>query len=389
MDKIDAVILDESFEPIAVIDTYKSFIWTDRYDEYGDFEIRIPIKQSIPKNIKKGYYLWNKHSEHVMIVETINIDSSYEEGAYFVVTGRSLESILKRRIVWHKKIFTSDDNGDLPNLQNGIKELFHMNVNEVPELVVEGDHKAIIEVRKIPNCIFEDSTDEKITSLKFSSEAQYLGEEIYEVVSKLCKENEIGFKLTLNESKQLVFKLYAGADRSYNQIENTYVVFSPKYNNVMNTNYLDSDAALKNVTLVVGNTVYDDDGNEVSRLQNVVGSAVNGLERREIFTDALSMTRDDGYGGTLSADQYEAHLKQKGIDTLIENTTVTAFDGEVDPSQMFVYGEDYFIGDIVQLANEYGQEGTAYISEFIISCDQNGVSTYPTFNTIQKGVYET
>lgn len=374
MDRIEAVLLDTDLEPIAVIDSYSSFIWTDRFDEYGDFEIYIPIKQSLPENIKKGYYLWNRHSEHVMIIESITIDSDSEDGANFIIMGRSLESILKRRIVWNKKIFAADDKGNLPNLQNGIKTILEENVINP------------VEVRKIPNFIFEESTDEKITSLTL--EAQYLGEEIYEVVSTLCKENEIGFKVTLNENNQFVFKLYAGVDRTYNQTENTYVIFSPKYDNVMSTNYIDSDAALKNVTLVVGESEYDEDGNEVSRIQHILGAAT-GLERREVFTDALSLSRDDGYGGKLSYEQYDAHLKQKGIDTLIDNTTITAFEGEVDPTRMFVYGEDYFIGDIVQLANEYGQEGTAYISEFIISSDQNGVSTYPTFKSIQKGVYET
>ena len=37
--KMELVVLDESFRSVAVIDSYKSLIWADRYNEYGDFEL--------------------------------------------------------------------------------------------------------------------------------------------------------------------------------------------------------------------------------------------------------------------------------------------------------------------------------------------------------------
>jgi hypothetical protein len=116
---------------------------------------------------------------------------------------------------------------------------------------------------------------------------------------------------------------------------------------------------------------------------------IYGLDRREAYTDATSTSMEDEYGGVLSPERYEAILRQKGYDTLIDNTPNTAFEAEVDPEAMFVYGRDYFIGDIVQVVNEYGIEGRAYISEVIMSCDDSGTYMYPTFKIIEKGVYET
>ncbi len=52
--------------------------------------------------------------------------------------------------------------------------------------------------------------------------------------------------------KQFVFELYAGFDRSYDQTENPYVIFSPKFENIINSNYIESKASLKTVTLVGG-----------------------------------------------------------------------------------------------------------------------------------------
>lgn len=384
---MEVTLLNTDFEAVAIIDVYKSIVWTDRFNECGDFEIYIPIQDTLPDYIKKNYYLQSEDSEHLMIIETITIESNDEDGAYYTISGRSLESILSRRIVWDKTVFSMDENGVVPNLQNGIEKLLNDNVINPS-----------IAVRKINNFIFEASDDVDITKLDF--EAEYLGEDMYSIISNLCKENEIGFKLTYHEryvkndvvyNNAFVFKLYAGVNRSYEQSENPYVIFSPNYDNVYDTKYLDSDKNLKNVTLVVGESEYNEDGTEKRREQRVLyieDVMHSGIDRREIFTDATGLSTDDGYGGTLSADRYEAQLKQKGIDTLMENTSLTAFEGKVDPIQGCTYGEDYFMGDIVQIENEYGQEGTAYISEFVITCDEGGMSAYPTFQTIQRGVYE-
>jgi hypothetical protein len=305
-----------------------------------------------------------------MIIESISIDSESEEGTDVIISGRSLESLLTRRIVWNQKSFT-----DEYNLQNAVKMLLNENVIS-PQIAA----------RQIPNFIFEESVDEAITSLKL--DAQYYGEELYTLISNLCKENDIGFKVVLNDENQLVFKFYAGSDRSYSQDINPYIVFSPDYDNVINTSYLESDKTLKNVTLIVGEKEDEKNEDELApRVTYVLGFA-SGIDRREVFTDAKSLSSDVN-GETLTIEQYQAHLRQRGIDTLIENTDITAFEGEVDPKIMFTYGEDYFVGDIVQIVNEYGHEGQARVSEFVISCDQNGTSTYPTFKNIQKGKYET
>ena len=51
---------------------------------------------------------------------------------------------------------------------------------------------------------------------------------------------------------------------------------------------------------------------------------------------------------------------------------------------MFRYGEDFFNGDVVQIANEYGHETKARIVEIVMSEDEDGNSVYPTFKTIEQ-----
>ena len=105
------------------------------------------------------------------------------------------------------------------------------------------------------------------------------------------------------------------------------------------------------------------------------------------FIDAQADARDissDTEDGTLSDAEYMAQLRTKGLKNLADHIVTTAFEGEVEVTRLFKYGEDFFIGDIVQIANEYGNEGSAYISELVISNSEEGLSIYPTFKTISK-----
>lgn len=351
-------VLNTNFESVAIIDEFESLIWTDRYDEAGDFELFVAMNKRLLEFLKQDYYLWNAESEHMMIIEQINITSNVEEGNKLIVTGRSLESILDRRIIWGQKVLTG-------NLQDAIFILLQENVIA-----------PVIPERRIDNFIFSYSDNPKITALTIDT--QYTGDNLYEVISTLCKKNSIGFKITLNNSNQFEFMLYAGEDRSYEQTKNPFVIFSPDFENIINSNYLESGKTMKNVTLVAG------EGEGAERKTISVGTA-SGLTRRELFTDARDISSDIGSGETLTISEYNEQLKQRGIENLTDYGAVVSFDGEVEATRMFKYGTDFYIGDIVQIANEYGHEGTAYISEFIMSQSESGISMYPTFKTIQEG----
>ena len=91
----------------------------------------------------------------------------------------------------------------------------------------------------------------------------------------------------------------------------------------------------------------------------------------------------------MSYERYQALLRQKGYDTLIENVYIKALTGELVPNGNYIYQKDYFIGDIVQVENEFGHYGLAYVSEVVASCDESGSYIYPTFKSKEEGVYDT
>lgn len=347
-------ILDSNFEDLGALDIYDSLIWTERYSSYGDFEIYLPVTSAMLVNLTPGNHIWERASKRVMIIEGRQITSDPENGNKLTIIGRSLESILDRRIIWGQTILDGD-------LQTGIQKIINENV--INPTIAE---------RRIDNFIFEPSTDPTITPLTLG--IQLHGENLYDIIKAICETYNLGFSITLTGAKVFIFKLYAGADRSYAQFTNPYIVFSPKFENLINADYSESIRPLKNVAYVCG------EGEGSARTVASVGSW-SGLLRRELYTDAknLSSTIDSG---TLEPTVYAAQLIAKGMEDLAKNTIAKAFEGQADTTQAFKYGEDFFMGDIVQLENEYGIESKVRVTELVRSQSISGVSSYPTFNTV-------
>ena len=360
---MDALILDTTLNAVGLIDVFDTFIWTERYSAYGDFEIYTQITDKNLAILQEDYYVVINDSDRAMIIEDIQIESDSEEGPTLVVAGRSLESILERRIVWSQTVLSG-------NLQDAIEKILDENVI-FPD---DPDNE-----RRIGNFVFKKNEDATITSLNLESKAQFTGDNVYDVVKVLCEVFQIGFKVTLSADNEFVFKLYAGVDRSYEQSGNPYVIFSPNFENLINSRYLRSKRNLKTVTLVAG------EGEGSERVTVTVPSsdgAGKGLNRRELYTDArdVSKTVDDE---TLSEEDYNKQLTQRGDEKLAECVEVNSFEGQSDPNVTFKLGEDYFVGDIVQIENEYGMESRSRISEVIRSDGGSGFEMYPTFTKVE------
>ena len=360
---MNLLVLDTNFQPVLTLDVFESFIWTDRYCNYGDFEVYTAVDMSLFDALQKDYYIYSKDSEHVMIIEEKRIDTDNEMGNHLTISGRSLESILDRRIIWAPTVLTG-------NFQNGIKKLL--------------DENAIIpsnSARTINNLVFQASTDPAITALTI--DIQVNGENLYDVIQVLCDSNDLGFKITLNEDNEFVFQLYSGVDRSYGQTSVPYVVFSPRFENLINTSYAESKSGFKTTALVAGEPVSTE---ENAPLKTTVAEIETedpwtGLDRREMYVNAGDVRSKVGEE-TLSPATYLSHLEEKGYEALMDALQLPLFEGQVDTTMLFKYGMDFYMGDIVQLRNEYGMEARSRVTEMVHSISTSGVDIYPTFTAV-------
>lgn len=465
---MELYVLDSEFKKQAYVEGTDSIIYSLRYADAGDFEIHVIYSAFIVSYLQKGAYIFEKKSRTAMFIEDIEYETDSEGGPIAVFKGRSLESMLNRRIIWNKKVVSG-------KIQDIIFDLLKDNV------ITPQDPD-----RKIPNFVFKESSDSRLKdyTIDKNSPMELYGDNLYDTIKSLCDLYDVGFRITLSEDNKFIFELYCGEMLNGSIQKNRRVVFSPKMENLSNTRYYLSTQNEKTVTKI--DSTYDfkaeqanekDDASATTRviaktaswvvaprsaseLTQFVGKKIGirfnkklgsnamlslngtaykplyyknaplaaevidsgtemvmqyastgggrwnlidikeddppiqqnrvlveatrsnpplaGLERKEIFTDANSITTEEG----MTPDDYAYSMRIMGINTLHENRIEQQIDGESIPDINYIFGEDYSIGDIVLVENEIGLSMSSRVIEYVQSIDENGPSACPTFSSV-------
>lgn len=347
-------LLDTEFRRTKLIDEYISMIWTDRYAEAGDFELYVTATIENVSIFKTGMYLSNTLSEHLMIVETIEIKSDIEDGAKLIVSGRSLESILSRRIVWNQTVFKNK------NIQDIIFGL-------LKDSIISPKNAS----RKIDNFIFDRLENTQVNTIRLDK--QYTGDNIYTAIHELCDQYGLGFKL-IRVNNQFRFGLYMGKNHTHGM--DSFVTFSPRLDNLISSNVIMSIRDNVNIACVAG------EGEGASRKIISAGTETSGIERMELFVDARSVSSNTENDTVISPEQYKSMLLQKGMEELNVHQSKTTIESEVDYNGIFKYKKDFDVGDIVNVSNEFGYSGKLRIIEIVTSDSVDGKTIVPTFKVI-------
>ena len=343
------IISDQNFIRLGVIDNYKSLIWTSRYYEHGDFEIVTGVSAKNIAMFKVGNYVTREDDDNVGIIESVGVDITEEDEETLIIYGRFSTQILGRRIIANQ----TQVNGRVSDA------IYH--------LINDAIINPTITQRKIDNFILGDySNPNKIS-------AQFTGKNLYAVISDICLQYGLGLKVTLNDNNEFVFQLYEGVDRSYDQTENPYMVFSDTYDNLLNAQYQ------KNAQNLITNVLAAGEGEGDARKMIWVSNEADptGLERYEFFDDSRNISSNDG---EILESEYMNQLAEAGKENL--SSYETKFAGQVDFNNVR-FKEDINLGDICTIENsKLGKSFNTRIIEVIESVDESGkYSIIPTFGT--------
>lgn len=339
-------VLNKSYEPVAVIDAFKSLIWTKRYYTCGDFELYIPADENLLQYLQNDYFLIRDDDDSAMIIEELEIQTDVENGDYYIVSGRSIESVLKRRIVrWQTVINTAD-------VVQGLKQLIVTHTGN-------GDSS---DNRAIPGLVIDDSLTVSETLI-----AQITGDVLLDAVSSICTRFGIGLKMVLSGST-LTLSFYQGSEVD--------VIFSPEFDNMINSKYVRDYTNLANFAVVAG----EGEGTSRVTVSMASGTLQSGFALREMYVDARDLSTNNG---EISNQNYSQMLLERGYEQLAEHDVVQSFEAEIEPQTSFVYKTDYNLGDIVTVTNEYGVTAKPRIVEIIESWDDTGYSAIPTFEALE------
>lgn len=340
--------LDSELNILAAFDTYKSAIFTGRYFSAGDFELYIPAtKKALDLARAAAFVTRADDTSRCGIVEKIGIQTSRTDGNFLTLSGRDAAALLDRRIVWRQTTY----NGRAERIVRSLIE----NAFITPE----------IEARAVEN--FELGPE---IGLNDSIRVQYTGDTIGSAVQAICKTTGTGYRVRLDlPNKKFIFELYKGTDRSFDQSAVPFVVFSSDFDNLIASTYDEDASGAKNVAQVAG----EGQGNE--RVKVAVGS-VSGINRNETFINAS--TKSDNQG-EIDLVTYEGLLTENGAQKLAELEAKKQIDGEIAPNYNYQLNRDYFLGDIIQIENEFGYRMAPRIVEVIESWSAEGYTCIPTF----------
>lgn len=339
------IIMNQNYERLAMVDDYISFIWTQRFYTVGDFELCTDIKYANLLHI--GMYVIRDKDTHAGIIEKIQYKRTEEAQEMIIASGRLLPSILARRVISHQT-----------QLSGLVTECIRV-------LIDENMMNPSLAARKINNVDFQNNSNSTETM-----DAQYTGENLLETITSLCELYSIGIDCILTDDNKFKFILYDGTDRSYDQSVNPYIIFSDKYDNLLNAEYDENFEEYSTDVLVGG------EGEGIYR--TMIWTSQNtktGLARYEKFLDASNAVTNEEI---ITQETYEKQLEGLGLEETTDYTA--AFSGEVDFTNVAL-GEDVFIGDIVTVENtNWGMRMNTRLIEVIESVGESGAySAIPTF----------
>lgn len=344
---MNVYVLDSAFIPIAVIDSFRSLIWTKRYYTCGDFELYLPAERKMLSYLQKDNVIIREDDDIAMIIERAYIQTDTENGDYITVSGRSLESILARRVIMWQTVIDTDD------VVQGLKQLVTAHTgNGNPD-----------SYRAFPNFTIDD-TLQVLEKLK----AQFTGQVLLDAVSSICQRFQIGFKIVLSGTS-ITMSFYQGSAVD--------VTFSPEFDNMISSKYVSDASNLANYAIVAGQ------GEGLSRVTVNVSSATpspTGLALREMWVDARDISSNNG---EIPLDEYAQLLTERGRENLAERDTTQSFEAEIEPQTTFIYKTDYNLGDVVNVINEYGITAHPRIIEIIECWDENGYKMIPTLSVLE------
>lgn len=357
---MDVFILDELLRRSEVIDTYESFIWTERYSAYGDFELVIRSTAPTRKLLQVGTLLAINKSYRVMLVETVENFVEDDGSAKLKVYGRSIEALLEHRVNQVSTISggTSVEYSEIIGTPGYVARTFFDTVCRNNFSIPQDKLPFLVAGSLFPAGSIPEPTD----TITF----RYENDSVYNSIKKVCDVYKLGFRLVRNgDESELYFDVYTGDDRTASQQTNEPVIFSTSLDNLSKPADLTSDASFKNVAYVFGKNaskiVYADN----------YDSSVAGLDRRVLVVTASDIDLPVGAG-------LDQALIQKGKEELAQYRAVVAFEGEIPEFGSYAYGTDYDLGDLVSQMNIDGFVTNLLVTEQIFISDQEGERAYPT-----------
>lgn len=305
---------------------------------------------------------WFTYSNFQLVVEEFDKDL-FKDGNYIVVNNDPYRS---GQIT---KVNVTDDTVTIKGFGMGFwftnrityptnnKDTFYMNdyaENIMYELIKFNAIDSTITNRNFKNLI-ANSSQGRGGKLAFETRYKVLSDEL----ETIAKTSRLGWNIKFDyKNKKFVFESLVGIDRTVNQADVPPMIFSRRYDNVLELEYTKDVSEYKSCAIVAGQ------GEGANREIVIVNDGLSGLDRKELFVDARDV--EDG-----------TNLADRGKSKLAENTIIESFEATIDTEN---YRVEWDLGDFVTiLDDEIGVVSDTQIVEVIETYEDGVLTIEPTF----------
>lgn len=341
---------DNKYELIGQIDEIESLLIVYKYVSVSTFTLTVPYTPQVSSYLQVNNML-TIHSP-----ETLGVENTEP----FIITTKKLE----------------ESNGVVTLQVSGKNPLFWLTKRQclLPNYgFTDTTPEVIAKTYVANNCAQYAPTQRQYPNLT-TAPVQGLGAPItftntedYPTILDVCETvlnaRNLGQNVTFNLSTQTFqYNVFAGADRTINQSQNSAVVFSPNLNNLQSQSYTHSISNFANVVYVYGQI-----GDTTETV--IVGEA-SGFNRYETST---SGTLEQGSAVTLTKNNYKEVFTVIGENTLVTQAETKNLIGTIQLSSDFQLNIDFSLGDsVTYLNNQWGIQENVMIRELRLQYSTNG-----------------
>lgn len=392
---MDLYTMNENFIPADTVDEFQSVIWTERYSAAGEVQLIVPAFPQYIAMLQEGTYLGLNGSNEVMKLKTQSIENNL-----LTVQGKTLVDFLDERVHWTQ---TTDPDQPIGDYTVDAAKLGELLADRVSKMVIV----PVPFTGGVPwSDLNLDWDSDKLPFLQLGN-VDHSGDParwtvpvgpLYSVITQLAQANAVGISLYLESADPdigyvLKFTTYQGADHtSDNADPNALIRLTPN---------MDTLTDLKEIRSIDGykNVVYVNYQNKITIHYEDPDHIPEGLDRRVLLTDAtgepvghketnpLYGAGGSYYGGTyqytvVGPADIAAFRAQNAKDALANHNYIRAVDGQVSQINDYKFGENYSMGDILELEGLTGIISKARVTEYIRAQDNTGYKEYPTLSVL-------
>lgn len=332
------------FELLGIVEGVKSIAWDVTFSGTSSFKMWVARSKSNYDILKHGNVVTSNGD--AFLVQKVEVDRDEDNGILMCVSGKSIDVLMSQRIV--AGVYVADGK----YLSEVVHDLFYDNFVKMGADNLLGKYRS-----------FGGMVDEVMKSSvtgkygpKLSFQTSYSS--VIDQLDKVTDGTGYGWKLKFSaKDKRLRMTLNGVVDKT--ATSSGPIVFSTDFEDILSSEYLNDYSDLKTIAYVFG----EGEGSErkyvtVDLSDKLLGTSLRDTMESEMYVDArdLQSTYKDSSGveKTMSAEQYDSLLIDRGTKKLLENAVSETFtvDVRVLGNTQFKLGKDYTLGDKVTVIDK-------------------------------------